>query len=100
MELPFGTRFIVPRLGAHKYMAVIPTGHGTTEKVRFGDPRYQQYKDSVPKKLGGGKWSHLDHLDKKRRESYLARASGQMCGTKRCVDIPYTPAWFSYHYLW
>lgn len=44
---------------------ILPSG----KKVSFGDKRYQHYKDQTPLKL----YSHLDHLDPKRRASYRAR---------------------------
>lgn len=87
--------FIVPDT-RHKYAAVLPDGR----KIYFGDRRYQQYRDTVPVELGGGQWSHLDHNDLKRRDSYRKRAGGQKCGGVPCVSIPLTPAWFSYNYLW
>lgn len=83
--------------GNHKYTAILSDG----KRVSFGDKRYQHYKDRVPKKLGGGKWSHKDHLDAKRRKNYRDRHGGMRNSQgKRYVDIKYTPAWFSYRYLW
>ena len=35
--------------------------------IHFGDKRYGQYKDKI------GLYSHLDHNDKKKRESYHSR---------------------------
>ena len=68
MKLPKGIRFVEgPR--KKKYTAILPNGR----KVHFGHKDYQQYKDSVPIKLGGGIWSHLDHLDPKRRKNYQKR---------------------------
>ena len=40
--------------------------------IHFGDKRYGQYKDST----GVGKYSKLDHNDKKRRKNYFNRHSG------------------------
>ena len=95
--IPKGTRFEVPKEGNAKYIALLPDG----KKVRFGHKDYEQYKDSVPKAMGGGKWSHKDHGDRDRRENFLSRAAGQKCANgKRCIDIKYSPAWFSYYYLW
>jgi len=51
-----------------KYMVKTPSG----KWVHFGSSSMQQYKDSTPLKL----YSNLDHGDKKRRTSYLARAKG------------------------
>jgi hypothetical protein len=36
--------------GFKKYTAILPNG----KKVHFGDKRYEQYKDSVPKNRGVG----------------------------------------------
>lgn len=95
-RLPKGTKF-VRGPGFKKYKAILPDGRSVT----FGDRRYQQYKDSVPRSMGGGLWKSMDHNDSKRRNSYRARHSGLRCkdGTQ-CIRVKYSPAWFSYHYLW
>lgn len=67
-----------------KYKATLDTG----EVIYFGDSRYGQYKDTT----GLGLYSHKDHLDKKRKQSYYARH-----GKKA---IPYSAKWFSHRYLW
>jgi len=59
--------------------------------VSFGDINYQHYKDTTPDKL----YSHLDHVDKKRRKNYIKRASAKNYHLKK-----YSPAYFSYNYLW
>lgn len=101
MSLPPGTTFEIPLRGFKKYVARIPDAQtGRVVRVGFGDRRYEHYKDAVPVSLGGGRWAHRDHLDLHRRKLYRGRAAGQRCGPRRCVDIPYSPAWFSYHYLW
>lgn len=83
--------------GYKKYTAVLPDG----KKVHFGDNRYQQFKDSVPPRLGGGLWSKKDHADKKRRANYRKRHAGMFCKDGvRCIDKKYSPAWFSYYFLW
>lgn len=89
-KLPPGTRF-VKGPGFKKYTAIIPD-HG---RVSFGDKRYQQFKDSVPKRLGGGLYSNKDHGDAKRRLNYRRRHGAQGYYKK-----PLTPAWFSWFYLW
>ena len=95
--IPKGTRFEIPASGNSKYVAILPDG----KKVRFGHKDYEQYKDSVPKSMGGGKWSHKDHNDSNRRSNFLSRSSGQLCNNgKRCIDVKFSPAWFSYYYLW
>ena len=79
-----------------KYTAILQDG----STVSFGDSRYEHYKDSIPIKQGGGQWSHKDHLDKDRRKRYRTRHANIMVGNKRAIDIKYSPAWFSYYYLW
>jgi len=83
--------------GKKKYTAILPDGR----RVHFGHRDYQHYKDSVPKSQGGCTWSHKDHLDKERRTRYRKRHAGMICkdGT-RCIDKKYSPAWFSYYFLW
>lgn len=93
-------RFEVPTKGNKKYVAVLKDG----SRVPFGDRRYQHYKDRVPTELGGGRWTRLNHLDDERRKSYRSRAFGQLAsnfGTiQRAITIPYSPAWFSFNFLW
>jgi hypothetical protein len=99
--LPRGVTFTVPERGKHKYTAHIPIFSGKVKKVSFGHRDYKHYKDSVPISKGGGKWTHSDHLDKKRRDNYRKRHGGLVCKNgERCIDIKYSPAWFSYYYLW
>ena len=57
--------------------------------VPFGDVRYEQYYDST----GLGLYKRLNHLDRKRRASYLARHADTM-------KKKYSPSWFSAKYLW
>ena len=52
----------------NKYMVKTPSG----KWIHFGQRTAQHFKDST----GLGLYSHLDHGDKKRRASYLARAKG------------------------
>jgi hypothetical protein len=94
--LPKGIRFIRGP-GKYKYTAILPNG----KRVNFGHRDYQHYKDSVPRHLGGKLWSHKDHGNAVRRENYRKRHGGMRCKDgKRCIDVKYSPAWFSYHYLW
>lgn len=83
--------------GKHKYTAILPDG----TRVSFGHTDYQHYKDSVPVNLGGGIWKHMDHGDPSRRSSYKSRHGALKCkdGTL-CIRKKYTPAWFSYYFLW
>lgn len=100
-HLPKGTRFVVPRKGKKKYTAILPRPKGKVERVSFGHRDYEQFKDQVPENLGGGRWSHKDHGDPERRRRYRRRHGAQMCKDGRlCVERRYSPAWFSYHFLW
>lgn len=89
--LPVGTEW-QEGTGYKKYRVTVP-GHGT---VQFGDKRYQQYRDQTPLKL----YSSMDHNDEKRRENYRKRHEGCRKGSGRCIDDKYSPAWFSYYFLW
>jgi len=96
MDLPRGIRFERGR-GFKKYTAIMPNG----KRVSFGDMRYQHFKDSVPRALGGGLWTHLNHGDAARRRNYRQRHGSLHCKDgRRCVSIQYSPAWFSYYFLW
>jgi len=59
--------------------------------VQFGHVEYEHYKDKTPL----GAWSHKDHGDKRRRSNYRKRH-----GAKGYQLVKYSPAWFSWHYLW
>lgn len=89
--------YFVPGPGYKKYTAILPDG----KKVHFGHRNYQHFKDSVPSELGGGIWSHKNHNDPARRKNYRTRHAGMVCkdGTK-CITKKYSPAWFSYYFLW
>jgi len=94
--LPKGVTF-VRGAGAKKYTAVLPGGR----RVSFGHKSYQQYRDAVPRRLGGGLWTKLNHNDRRRRAAYRRRAAGMRCKDgQRCIDRKFSPAWFSYHFLW
>jgi hypothetical protein len=75
-----------------KYMALVkPRGKdGPIKRVHFGSIGYQQYRDTT----GIGVYSHLDHLDESRRRSYRARHRVYL------TPDEFTPAYFSWHYLW
>ena len=55
-----------------KKYSVYVVKHGKKTLIHFGDKNYQHDKDTTPLKL----YSNLDHNDKIRRKSYLARAKG------------------------
>ena len=74
-----------------KYSAILKNKEtNRTVTVNFGDKRYQQYNDST----GLGLYSHLNHNDKKRRSLYRARHKVHL------KPGYYSPAFFSYKYLW
>lgn len=83
--------------GYKKYTAIITMNNGKKKKVNFGDKRYQHYKDRTSKKI----WNHLDHNDPQRRKQYRARHSKIKLKDGRIAkNVRYTPAWFSWNYLW
>ncbi len=80
-----------------KYRVRITFKNGKKKTVQFGHKDYQQYKDSMPLKL----YSSKNHGDKDRRRRYKVRH----CKIKRkdgrnACKVMYTPAWFSWNYLW
>lgn len=88
--------------GNYKYTAILKDGSPwKTNRVNFGDRRYQHYYDKTPLQLNGGKYHAKDHLDKERRSRYRLRH--KMIKNKQglaAYQIPLSPAWFSYHFLW
>jgi len=50
-----------------KYMARLKNSND--KWTHFGNPLYQQWRDSTPLKL----YSHLDHNDSKRRKAFKTR---------------------------
>lgn len=50
-----------------KYAVYVKDGKGGKRLIHFGDKRYGQFKDKL------GHYKSLDHGDKERRKSYLAR---------------------------
>lgn len=82
--------------GYKKYKAIIYEGDKKIKTVQFGDKRYEQYQDNAC-----GYYSHLDHLDDDRRKAYRKRH--RKIKTKSgepAYKVKYSPAYFSYHYLW
>ena len=74
-----------------KYKVVIHSKDGSKKTVQFGDKRYEHFKDTTPLKL----YTRLNHGDKKRRKNYRARH-----GASGYQTVPFSPAWFSWNYLW
>ena len=78
--------------GNKKYKVVLYDNNKNKIKtVQFGAVGYEQYKDSTPLKL----YSRDNHGDKQRRTSYRKRH-----GAQNFHNTKYTPAWFSWNYLW
>ena len=75
-----------------KYMVVV---NGKT--IHFGSSSMEHYRDTTPLKL----YTHLNHNDKKRRASYLARAKGIR---NKAGELTYkdknSANYFSIKFLW
>lgn len=86
---PFYDPRITPK--AKKYSVVTPAGY----LIHFGARGMEHYRDRI------GRWSAFDHLDAKRRASYLARARGivDKRGRKTC-DNPESANYYAIRYLW
>ena len=61
-----------------------------TSRVPFGQLGYEQYKDST----GLGLYTHMNHLDPRRRTSYKLRHAGDI------KTGNYSAGYFSMKYLW
>lgn len=89
-------RFTIPKSGNKKYKAeVFDLSGKRVATAKFGDRRYQQYKDRI------GYYSDLDHNDKKRRDRYRKRHEGIL--TKDGVPAykkEFSSSFFSYWFLW
>jgi len=76
-----------------KYSVITPKG----KTIHFGAIDMEHYKDST----GLGLYSHLNHLDKKRQASYLARAKGiKTKDGKLTWNDPESANFYSVKYLW
>lgn len=65
------------------------------KKVHFGNNKYQHYFDKT------GIWQHLDHLDDKRRLSFIKRFSGIKLKTgKLAINDVNQPAYHALRILW
>lgn len=65
--------------------------------IHFGHRKMQQYRDST----GLGLYSHLDHLDKRRRDNYRARAKGiKNDKGEYTYKNPNYANYYSYWFLW
>jgi hypothetical protein len=82
--------------GHHKYVAWVTLKDGKLGPIYFGDKRYGHFKDRAL-----GLYRQQDHLDKARRIAYRKRHGAiRLADGRRAVDVKYSPAWFSWHYLW
>lgn len=77
--------------GYKKYKVYIYFPNGSKKTVQFGDIRYEHYKDTTPLKL----YTQKNHYDTERRRLYRLRH-----GKKNYQKKKYSPAWFSWKYLW
>lgn len=81
--------FTKSHLEKKKYDAILK--NKITNKIKlvpFGSINYQQYKDVTGLNL----YTHLNHLDKRRRDNYYKRHN---------IDFKkYSPDFFSKKYLW
>ena len=85
-------RFERSKAKGKKYAAIIQNRKTKKDRrINFGALGYEHYKDLTPLKL----YSNLDHKDKNRRLSYHARHN-----THRIDGSEYSPAYFSFKYLW
>lgn len=94
--------------GRHKY--TVDVKHKKTGDVRtlsFGHNEYQQFRDSVPKSLGGGLYSNMDHNDVSRRKNYFSRHSSGIKQKQKALKHEieksgglFTPKILSHQYLW
>jgi hypothetical protein len=83
--------------GTKKYRVVITAPSGTTRTVQFGDKAFSQYRDSTPL----GLYAYRDHLDPARRADFQRRHRGVLTKDGRAAyKVRFSPAWFSWHYLW
>jgi hypothetical protein len=79
----------------YKYKVIITMKNGSKKVVQFGDKRYQQYKDRI------GLYTHLDHNNPVRRRRYRIRHGEiKLKDGRRAINVKYSPAWFSWHFLW
>jgi hypothetical protein len=71
-----------------KYDAILEINDSKYKRVSFGSRNYQQFKDSTGLNL----YSHLNHLDEKRRRNYYLRHK---------INYPFPSAdYFSKRFLW
>ena len=97
-SLPKGTKW-ERGTGEKKYKVRLPPSaqYPNGRTVQFGAKGYQQYKDQTPLRL----YKKSDHGDAKRRDRYRKRHGALRCKNgELCIKKKYSPAWFSWHFLW
>lgn len=77
--------------GNKKYKVTLYANNNKWKTVTFGDKRYEQYYDATPLQL----YASQNHFDEKRRANYRARH-----GAQGYQNVKYSPAWFSWNFLW
>ena len=78
-----------------KYSVYVKGKNGKPKLISFGDKRYQQFKDKL------GHYSNLNHLDKKRRDSYRKRSRGIRNKEGKLTYLDKNTAnYYSYNFLW
>lgn len=71
--------------------------HFSGKTINFGALGYQHYKDRTPLKL----YKHLDHNDKKRRESYRKRHWAiKLKDGRLAYKVKTSPEYWASKYLW
>ena len=71
-----------------KYASIlVDKNTGKKRTVNWGDKRYQHYYDKL------GKYSNLNHNDKKRRDNFKSRFGNRS-------KIKYSASYFANKYLW
>ena len=86
-------KFTKSNQSGKKYSVITPSG----KKIHFGAVGYSHYKDTT----GLGVYSHLNHLDKKRREKYRKRHEKiKTKSGKLAYKDKEQPSYYAYHYLW
>lgn len=78
-----GVSFCAPSTRKNKKYDAFVNG----KKYSFGDVRYEQYHDKI------GFYNHLDHRDLIRRDNYRSRHRHENLND-------FSPAYFSWFYLW
>ena len=73
----------------HKYVALLSRKDNPSiiKRVPFGDISYNHFFDKL------GYYKNLNHLDEKRRQSFLKRHANN-------IAFPYSSAYFSANVLW